>query len=177
MKTKPAVVTTERLILRQLQPADAKGIFELDSDPEVHRYVGNKPITTLKQAEDIIEFIRAQYRDNGIGRWAVEEKSTGNFLGWAGLKLITDPINGRSGHYDVGYRLIRRFWGQGFATEATKASIDFGFQNFSVDCLYAIAHKDNKASRRILEKSGFIRTEDFLYDGEPNVWYELKKSV
>lgn len=80
------VIQTERLILKELVPADADGMFQLDADPLVHTYLGQQPISTMQQAHDTISFIRQQYVDNGIGRWAVEEKDTGRFVGWAGLK-------------------------------------------------------------------------------------------
>lgn len=71
---------TERLILRELVVMDATDIFEMDSDPEVHLYLGNNPITTLQQAEDGIQYINKQYTENGIGRWAVVEKLPTNVL-------------------------------------------------------------------------------------------------
>jgi ribosomal-protein-alanine N-acetyltransferase len=71
---------TDRLIIREILPSDEVGMFELDSDPEVHKYLGNKPITNLEQARLNIEFIRQQYKDNGIGRWAVIEKESKSLL-------------------------------------------------------------------------------------------------
>ena len=67
-------IETKRLILREILPTDVDGLFELDSDPEVHKYIGNKPIKDKNQIIDIINFIRQQYKDNGIGRWAIIDK-------------------------------------------------------------------------------------------------------
>jgi ribosomal-protein-alanine N-acetyltransferase len=75
------IIETKRLILRELLPVDDIGMFELDSDKAVHKYLGNKPVNTIEESRKIIEAIRQQYEDNGIGRWAVVEKSTGKFLG------------------------------------------------------------------------------------------------
>ncbi len=75
---------TDRLILRELLPTDVAGMFEMDSDPEVHRYLGNKPYSAIEESQANIEFIRRQYIENGIGRWATIEKETNNFVGWAG---------------------------------------------------------------------------------------------
>lgn len=77
-------------------------MFKMDSDREVHHYLGNNPFKTLSESKANIKFIRQQYIENGIGRWAVIEKESGNFIGWAGLKLITDSCNNRSGYYDLG---------------------------------------------------------------------------
>jgi RimJ/RimL family protein N-acetyltransferase len=72
----PKVFTeTERLILREIVPADVDGLFELDSDPEVHRYLGNKTIDSKEKILEIITFIRLQYADNGIGRWAIIDRN------------------------------------------------------------------------------------------------------
>jgi [ribosomal protein S5]-alanine N-acetyltransferase len=120
-------VETERLILREILPSDEMGMFELDSDPEVHKYLGNKPIKNIEQARQNIEFIRQQYTDNGIGRWAIIEKEKTNFIGWAGIKLIKETINNHSNYYDLGYRLIRKHWNKGFATESAKASLNYAF--------------------------------------------------
>src|SRR5688572_5204127 len=99
---------TPRLILRELHPSDDAGMFELDSDPEVHRYLGGQTVESIDQCRAIIEMVRQQYIDNGIGRWAVIEKSSGSFIGWAGLKLVRTITNGHTDFYDLGYRLIRK---------------------------------------------------------------------
>jgi ribosomal-protein-alanine N-acetyltransferase len=169
-------IPTERLLLRDLSPEDAEGMFELDSDAEVHRYLGGKPVKSLEESERVIDIIRAQYARNGIGRWAVIEKSTGNFVGWSGLKLITEPINGRSGYYDLGYRFIKRYWGKGYATEAANAAVQYAWDDLKLRELYAMADMDNKASRRVLEKTGMRFSGEFDYDGSRHAWYKLVKS-
>lgn len=78
---------TERLILREILPTDVNGIYELESDPEVHKYLGNNPVSDINQIVDGINFIRQQYIDNGIGRWAIIDKKNNNFIGWTGLNL------------------------------------------------------------------------------------------
>ena len=81
---------TERLILREILDTDEDAFFEMDADPEVHRYLGNNPVKTKEEIKAAIKFIRQQYIDNGIGRWALIEKSTGEFVGWGGMKLIKE---------------------------------------------------------------------------------------
>ena len=163
---------TPRLLLRELLPTDEAGMFELDSDPEVHRYLGNRPVQTRKQSQETIAFVRQQYVDNGIGRWAVELKETGEFLGWAGLKLMREPLNGHVDFYDVGYRLIRRYWGQGFATEAARASVAYGFNVLQQPILYATADMENLASRAVLQKAGLRHVGVFEHEGIPCAWLE-----
>ena len=166
---------TPRLILRELQASDAEGIFEMDSDPEVHRYLGRQPITAIDQATDAITFVRKQYVDNGIGRWAVIEKATGNFAGWSGLKLITEATNGHIHYYDLGYRLARKYWGKGFATESARAAVDYGFNRLQAPAIYAMADIQNNASRHVLEKSGLRINGIFDLEGDPHHWFELSR--
>ena len=87
-KTKVKIYAeTERLILREVLDSDLEGFFELDSNPEVHKYLGKKPIKTKEQSREAIQFIRNQYKERGIGRFAAVEKSSGDFIGWTGLKF------------------------------------------------------------------------------------------
>jgi RimJ/RimL family protein N-acetyltransferase len=164
---------TERLILRELLPTDDKGMFELDSDPEVHEYLGRKPVKTIEESRNLIAFIREQYNTNGIGRWAVIEKETQEFVGWAGLKLIREPINYHTNFYDLGYRFIRRYWGKGFATEAAKASLAYGFGQMQLKEIYGMAHIHNTASQQVLTKAGLQYLETFDYEGEQMHWYKI----
>lgn len=170
------ILETPRLILRELVPADAPGMFELDSNPEVHRYLGNKPISSIKESEDVIEFVRKQYLDNGIGRWAMVLKSNNSFMGWAGLKLIKEETNGHLNYYDLGYRLIQKFWGQGFATEAAAASRDYCFSVLQSNVLYATTHIENFASQKVLEKTGLKKLETFMLEDEELYWHRMYKT-
>ena len=168
-------VETPRLILRELLDTDDEGMFELDSNAEVLKYLYTEPHTKIEQSRDVIAFIRKQYEENGIGRWAVIEKQSGAFIGWAGLKLVKQTINNRTNYYDVGYRLIPCYWGRGYATEVSKASIDYGFNTLKLNLICATASMHNIASRKVLEKTGLTFIEKFLYDGEPEAWYEIMK--
>lgn len=169
-------VETERLILRELVPEDEDGLFELDSDPAVHEFLGNKPITNREQAREAIQFIRQQYIDNGIGRWAIVEKKSNAFIGWTGLKLVKKRTNNHINYYDVGYRLIKRYWGQGFATESAEASLQYGFNTLNIPVIYAIADSANAGSQKVLEKAGLHFVESFDYEGAPHKWYKILKS-
>src|SRR5688572_22851664 len=123
---------TERLILREILPSDEQGLFEMDSDPEVHRYLGNNPVKDITQIREVIAHVRGQYEKYGIGRWAAIERSSGNFIGWAGLKFITEPENGHVHFHDVGYRLARKYWGKGYATESAKAALVYAFNTMKL---------------------------------------------
>jgi RimJ/RimL family protein N-acetyltransferase len=166
-------IETDRLILREIIPSDYQGVFDLDADSEVHKYLGNKPIQNVQQAKDTIDFIRRQYLENGIGRWAMVKKNTNNFIGWAGLKLITEEINNQTNYYDLGYRLIRKYWGKGYATEAAKAAIAYGFNRLNLKEIYGMADTNNTDSRHVLEKVGMQYIENFDYLGKSHCWFKV----
>ena len=167
------IIETERLYFREFVATDADGIFSLDSDPEVHQYLGKNPIKTIQQAKDIISFIRKQYVDNGVGRLAIIEKETNNFVGWGGFKLVTDLTNGHQHYYDLGYRFLKQAWGKGYATESSKAAVEYAFNTLKLPVIYAIADRGNLQSRRVLEKCGFIAKGLFDYELVPHYWFEL----
>lgn len=166
---------TERLILREILPTDVDGLFELDADPEVHRYLGNKPVTDKNQIVDVIKFIRQQYIDNGIGRWAIIDKKTNEFIGWTGLKFVTEITNNHKNYYDLGYRLIKKYWGQGIATETAFASLEFAFDKLNADEVYAMADCENDGSNKILKKVGLNFIETFDLDGIKHNWYKIDR--
>lgn len=169
-------IETERLILREILPTDIDGLFELDSDPEVHRYLGNKPVTNKDQIVHVINYIRQQYIDNGIGRWAIIDKKTNDFIGWTGLKFVTDLTNNHKNYYDLGYRLIKKYWGQGIATETAIASLDYAFDKLKADEIYAMADCENDGSNKILKKVGLKFIEKFDLDGVEHNWYKIDKT-
>ena len=168
-------VETDHLILREILPSDDEGMFELDSDPEVHQYLGGKPITSIDESRTIIASIRQQYSDHGIGRWAMIEKATGEFTGWTGLKFCTELRNDHINYYDVGYRLIKRFWGKGYASESAIESLQYGFDKLNIPVIYGTADMNNLASRHILEKSGLRHIETYNHEGIPSAWLKITK--
>lgn len=166
---------TARLHLRPLTEADTAGMFALDSDPAVHRYlggIGGQLLTDPAQSREMIRFIQGQYVANGIGRWAVLLRDTGEFMGWAGLKLVAGSMNGRHDFYDLGYRFRPHFWGQGYGYEAAQAWLNYGFDVLKLPRICAYADAENVASRRILEKTGLHRGNEFIADGVRCVWFE-----
>lgn len=164
---------TPRLLLRPFTAADAPGILALDSDPEVRRYVPGPLMTSLAEAARVVDYIQSQYQRNGLGRWAVERRADGAFVGWCGLKLVDDDtVNGRTNYHDLGYRLRRQYWGQGYASEAAAASLHYGFEVLGLPVLHATVMQTNAASRRVVEKLGFGRTATFEQEGAVWDWYE-----
>lgn len=156
---------------------DVNGMFAMDSDAEVHTFLGNRPISTLEEAQKMIDSIKQQYIENGIGRWAVVEKESGNFIGWSGFKLITDVIAGRSNFYDLGYRFIKQYWGKGYATESAIASLNHGFSKLDYEEICGMADVNHTASNAILQKIGLVKRNEFTFDGSLHNFYSLKKAM
>ena len=164
-----------RLHFRPLIEADVTGMFELDRDLAVHRYlggIGGNMVTEPAQSAEVIRFVQAQYAAVGIGRWAVLLRATGEFMGWAGLKLLAGPLNGQHDFYELGYRFIPRYWGQGYGYEAAQAWFDYGFKTMRLPRICAYANSENAGSRRILEKIGLRMGNEFDEGGAACVWFE-----
>lgn len=167
--------TTDRLLLRPLRADDAPGMLALDQDPAVRRYlsgIGGPQAATLADSAATIAFIQAQYAAHGIGRGAVTLRATGEFMGWAGLKLVAGPVNGQRDFYDLGYRFLPRYWGQGYGYEAAQAWLAHGFDTLHLPRICAFADVENAASCRILEKVGLVPGTEFIENGTACRWYE-----
>jgi len=166
-------IETEQLIFRDIEESDVKGMYALDSDSEVHRYLGGKPIKSLDEAKRVIKYIRQQYSDNGIGRWAVIDKQSGDFMGWGGLKL--EDVVRDFNYIDLGYRLRREYWGKGVGTQIAKESLKFGFNTLNFDEICAAADINNIGSNKILSRSGMNLTETFHFDDSKHNWYRINQ--
>jgi RimJ/RimL family protein N-acetyltransferase len=169
-------IITERLILRKITPEDLDDLFLLDSNPEVVKYLGIKPFIRKEETLNLIESLLNQYEKNGTGRLAVIEKETNRFIGWSGIKLLTEEVNGFKNVYELGYRFLPEFWGKGYATESAQASLDLGFNQLNADKIYAYADVENQSSNYILTKLGFENKGTFLDKGDNCNWYELDKN-
>lgn len=170
------ITETERLIIREIVATDIDAMLELHSDPEVHIYLGNKTITSPEKIVEAINFIKQQYIDFGVGRWAMIDKKTNEFIGWTGLEYVTKETNNHKNFYDLGYRLMKRFWGQGFATESAFASVDYAFDKLNATEVYAMADMGNEGSNKILKKVGLKFIEIFDLEGIKHNWYKLEKA-
>ncbi len=158
---------TERLVLRRLVPADAERLFELDSDPEVRRYVHAGPPDLDRIREEVLPRMWAyDDHDNNLGFCAAEEKPSRAFVGWFCLR----PEKGREGGGDpeLGFRLRRQVWGRGLATEGARGLVAKALAEPETSRVVAVTLVENQAAQRVLEKVGFERIEEFLYEPPPH---------
>jgi RimJ/RimL family protein N-acetyltransferase len=173
------ILETERLLYRPLVLSDAEALFKLNKNPEVHKYLWQTPEKEIEESIKVIEYVNRQYTQNNIGRFATILKETGEFIGWTGIKFVDDHVeNNNTNFYDYGYRLDQKFWNKGYATEATKMWIDHGLNKMNIDNINAYTHGENRASNRVLEKSGMTFMENYPdKDGVTWKWWQMKKSV
>lgn len=165
------IARTERLTLRRFDLTDAEAMYALNGDPEVTRYVGDPPFESLDAARD---FVTGYLRDvalpeGDLSRWAVVEDETGDVLGFCGLRRQADTS------VDLGYRLLRRAWGLGYATEAARATLEVGFDRFELGVITAHADVENRASIRVLEKVGMRFRELAEHDGRRVAFFEISR--
>ncbi len=168
------ILETDRLLLREFLSSDAEALFEMDKNPAVHQYLWNTPITNIEQVHEQINMVRKQYADNNIGRFVIVLKATNEVIGWAGLKYNIEMVNNKTHFYDIGYRLNEKFWGKGYASEASFAWLEYGFKTMNIKLMEAAAHANNVASNRILEKIGMKITKQYLENDVLWNWYELE---
>jgi RimJ/RimL family protein N-acetyltransferase len=154
----------DRLVLRRFTEADVDNLFELNSDPEVMRFLNGGELTPRDEVRTRIipTFLGYYERFEGFGFWAAAEIATGQFLGWfhfrPPLRDADSPAGwDEDGVAELGYRLRRSAWGKGYATEGSRALIDKGFTEFDVRRVVAETVAGNWGSRRVLEKSGLVQ--------------------
>lgn len=150
-------IETRRLWLRELTPDDAEFIYNLNSNPEVIKYTGDPPFSSIEEAKQfLIEY--DHYDLNGFGRWGVVLKSTDQLIGWCGLK------SHENGLIDIGFRFLEEHWRKGYATESCFASIFWAWANTSINSIIGRADLRNKASIAVLEKCGLEKIKEEAFD-------------
>ncbi|WP_444995548.1 GNAT family N-acetyltransferase [Aliikangiella sp. IMCC44359] len=143
------IANTPRLELREFSIQDAPSFYQLNLDPLVLQYTGDSAFANVGET---IEFIQKydQYDKYGFGRWSLYLKESQQYIGFCGLRYSDS-----TGEVDLGFRLVRRFWGQGLATEAAKCAVEVGFKHYRLESIIGRAMQDNLASHAILNKLGF----------------------
>lgn len=156
---------THRLTLRRFTEDDEDNLVELDSDPQVMRFLsGGRPTPREEVRSRILPALLGCYERFGdLGFWAAQEKATERFLGW--FHFRPRPAEPRDGEIELGYRLRRPAWGKGYATEGSRALIRKGFTELGVERVVAETMAVNLGSRRVMEKAGLTFVRTFHRDG------------
>ncbi|HQU84189.1 MAG TPA: GNAT family N-acetyltransferase [Pyrinomonadaceae bacterium] len=142
------MLETNRLFLRRMNETDADYVFAMRSDEEIMRFI--RPIQTQKkETESWIKLISSRWETEKIGFCAIIEKETKSFAGWCGLWRLNE-----TGETEIGYALLKEFWGKGYAVEAANAFLKYGFEELKREKIVAVADPDNQNSRRVMENVG-----------------------
>lgn len=157
---------TDRMILRELELSDEENIFNLDSDPEVMKYISNGMASSREDVRSALIRTHDLYlkHQRRFGFWAAIEKSSHQFMGWFHFRPAKmDPENIK--RIELGYRFKKIYWGKNFATEGSRALIAKGFSQLGVEEVFAVTMKANLGSQGVMKKSGLLFSREF-YDKE-----------
>ncbi|MBN1285178.1 MAG: GNAT family N-acetyltransferase [Anaerolineae bacterium] len=168
------VIETDRLRLRPFAPDDAPIYAEvIFADPDVTRYLPASQAAPLDRATRAIAMFADAWAANGYSIWAVERLSDGLFVGACGLMNIPDAPE----EVELAYEFGKVYWGQGYATEAARACLRYGFEVGGLSQIVALAIPENAASRRVMEKLGmtFVDINQRYYRGTTLAYYTLAR--
>jgi RimJ/RimL family protein N-acetyltransferase len=142
----PHSLNTERFLLRFRAMSDLCDLLDLDDDPDVIRYVGPTPL----RAEREVEWLAVLNTQDQRPALTIRARETGEFMGWAFLR----PYGDNSGDWELGYRLKKAAWGQGIGTEVSRALMDWGWKQATIQTIVAVYELENTASLNIMLKLG-----------------------
>ncbi|CAA9336324.1 MAG: Acetyltransferase, GNAT family [uncultured Nocardioidaceae bacterium] len=170
--TEPVVLRTQRLVLRPWTEADREPFAAMGADPEVMRHF---PGLLDRAASDaFVDRCMQRFTDQGWGLWVVDR---GGFLGFTGLSPVP-PTLPCAPAVEVGWRLARNAWGQGYATEAGRAALSYGFDVLGLDEIVSFTATLNLPSIAVMQRLGMTRdpAEDFDHPGVP-VGHPVRRHV
>jgi [ribosomal protein S5]-alanine N-acetyltransferase len=159
------ILETERLILTELTEYDELDIFNCFSNPDVLRYYGQNPLTSLDQVKQIISGFSKNYDEKRGIKWGIEMKGKAGIIGTIGFQEWS-PNHKRA---EISYALFPEHWGNGFATEAVTKVISYGFKELDLMRIGAVVFVENEASNKLLTKLGFIREgilRNYMYQND-----------
>lgn len=164
------MIETSRLFIRPFTEDDLDRLIEMRSDPEVNKYLGGSRLQNPEAIERRLKVYMASWDKYGFGASAVIWKENGEMIGWGGLMPLED-----SGEIEVGYGMVKEYWGMGIGSEIAKAWLEHGFKEAGLERIVAIAFPENTGSRRIMEKLGMKYEHNALHYGEDCCFYGITK--
>lgn len=161
-------LNTNRLLLRELTEADALEVFICFTNPDVLRFYGQSPLSNHNQVKQIIRSFSMNYEDKRGIKWGIAVKGEPGIIGTIGFQEWSQEHK----RADISYALVPEQWGKGYAIEAVKKVISYGFQELKLTRIGAMVFTENESSIKLLEKLGFEKEgilKNFMYqDGVPN---------
>ena len=164
------MLETERLTLRKFTLGDLDELIELRSDDEVIKYLGGRRLQNPEAIAKRLRFYIECYEKFGFGMSAVIWKETNRMIGWSGLQ----PLDGTN-EIEVGYGMIKEFWGKGIGYECASAWLRYGFERANLERIVAVASPENAGSWRIMEKCGMRYEKTETHYGMECVFYAISK--
>lgn len=165
--------------MRRWRDTDRGPFAAMNADADVMRYFPG--LMTAAESDAFVDRIEARFEEQGFGLWALELDETGEFLGYTGLNPMPDGVPGAGG-MEIGWRLKRSAWGQGYATEAANASVDVGFNGARLGELWSMTAVLNEPSQAVMRRIGMTlhrRFEHPAIDADsplrPHVAYRLER--
>ncbi|MFK4086882.1 GNAT family N-acetyltransferase [Kribbella sp. NPDC020789] len=172
-------LTTDRLLLRQWRDSDREPFAALNADPEVMRYFPS--VRPRAESDALIDRETALIASQGWGLWALEVRETGEFIGFTGLAVPTFEAEFLPG-VEIGWRLAKGAWGNGYATEAAQAALEVGFGAAGLTEILSFTASTNVPSQRVMQRIGMVQSGTFdhprLPDGHPlrpHVLYRISR--
>lgn len=173
-------VRTARLLMRRWRESDRAPFAALNADPEVMRYF---PSTQDRATSDSsIDRFEQRFDEQGFGLWALEIAATGEFIGFTGLNPMPEGVPGVGG-LEVGWRLARAAWHQGYATEAARAALGVAFRDVGLDEVWSMTAVLNTPSKAVMLRLGMLPYAHFDHPNiepghpvRPHVVYRLERS-
>ncbi|GIF22134.1 RimJ/RimL family protein N-acetyltransferase [Actinoplanes tereljensis] len=171
-------VETERLVLRGWRDEDLEPLAAMNADPEVMRYIMDGSVASRERSANGLRKMVRDWEERGFGLFAVEVRESGEMIGWAGLSVpafLPEVLPA----VEIGWRLARHAWGQGYATEAATAALEFGFAECGLERVVSIRHLDNVRSGRVMAKLGLTHQFDTVVPGheQPVAVYAVERRV
>ncbi|HWT50676.1 MAG TPA: GNAT family N-acetyltransferase [Caulobacter sp.] len=158
------MIETGRLVLRPAVDADRDAIAELNAHPEVGAWLGG--VRDRAASDAFVDLVQAHDAEHGHGFWVVERKADGRVIGMTGVWWVPPEMDmGRV--VEIGWRFHPGVWGQGYATEAAKAALAYGFDVLKLPEIIAFTARTNLASQAVMRRIGMTpdRTRDFMHPG------------
>ncbi len=165
-------IETDRLLLKQFTPDDADALYRIYRQPDLFKYMSNEKPLLWKQTEEVINSFRENWQKHNFGVWAVVYKKNQRLIGHCGLKFLEN-----TSEVQVGYLLLKSYWGKGLGTEAASATLKYGFEVVKLERIVAVAKSENIASRRVMEKVGMKYEKDAYHYENDVVYYSISREV
>jgi len=170
--TQVPVLETERLRMCGHRLEDFADCAAMWADPVVTRHIGGKPFSEEEVWTRLLRYV-GHWTLMGFGYWAIEERDTGNFVGELGFAdYKRDIVPSIKGVPELGWALVSRVHGKGYATEAVRAAVAWGEAHFGPARTVCIIHPENLASIRVAEKCGYQEFQRTTYKGHPTIIFD-----